>query len=579
MHFKVAVLNSFVVRKTRNAGGFTMNVLRAALMLALTNLLSANVQAAMAPHELANTDWNAAVTSYKANNGDVLASIRKLRGYDSAAKNVNRASYIDQVFSADLQTINAISSTLRPNVFRAGSPVLLPIDLKRLINEMITSGEFDNKDRTRSYFGTLGSLAFYPGPYGYRAYFHIKRTSTVMVSGSSVFYKLSGAMSGQLPKIDSCGVITGIAQRASGNDEAADKSFYDDYLRKYGRRLGLIEERLFGEREATIPCLFAGSLVEVHILCDAEGDPDCRVRDIARLVMSRLAFVGGSPRSKANPAINDPLRKLDNLIDSLESDSENAGKTNLPAYAQPGDLLPGSGVKAASGSPDSHIYGHILFPTDVRAAAQTVIFRADQDCAPGDKDLGRSCIHNGFEITKGEVGRWRDNFCEDRDANRLYTCPVGSGHAGQDVWGGNWNKHPAGHPLWAVVDGVAFRRFPAQPAVTISDVYGSNIDYIYRHMRPSELKKHGVPSSSPTDVRQGCVLAFVDRLNAVTHHKSDLRDGEIYYEPTAPHLHFEIRVPTRSGFQNVSPYWTLVQSHKFQLTKVDTAPVNGPCGR
>jgi hypothetical protein len=542
-------------------------------VLALAGLLTTESQAAMAPYEFANSDWNAAIRAYKADNGDVLDSVRRLRGYSAIVKNVSRAGYIDQPYSADLQTINAILSTIRPKAHLAGSPVLLPIDAKRLVGDMILSGQFGNKDRTRSYFGSLGSLSFLPGPYGYRAYFRLMKTSTVMVSGSSVFYKLPRGAAEELPELHSCGYIVAKA-RSAGDGAAGDNKFYNEFLAEYGERLELKDEKFFNSREAAIPCLFAGSLIEVHILCDAEGDKDCWVRKVARSIMSMLAFVGGSPRSKGNPRVNDPLRAMDDSLASLQSDSANAGKVKLPDYGRPGDLVARSGVGGEKGSQDFNIYGQILFPTDLSAIAQTVIFRADQSCGP-HTDLGSFCEHNGVRTPKAQVDRWRDNFCEDRDANRLYTCPAGNGHAGQDIWGKDWNKNPRNHPLWAVVTGVAFRRFPSQPAVTVSDVYGSNIDYIYRHMRPSDLERNGIRRWK--DVKQGCILAFADRLGKKVGHTTKLRDGNSSYEPTTRHLHFEIRVPTISGFRYVSPYWTLVQSHKFRVTKVDTPPSNRSC--
>jgi hypothetical protein len=559
-----------------------MKLLRAPAMLLamlLIGLSTSNVQAAMAPYEFANIDWNAAVKTFTDADGDILTAIRRLKGYDSRARKVRPPDYVDVAVSADLLTMNAISSTLRPNAFLAGSPVLLPIDFKRLAEEMIASGEFKNKDRPDSYFAPLNSLEFYPGPYGYRAYFRLKKTSSVVISGSSVFYDLSNVVGGRLPKLNSCVAIATNARKTASNDQTANKEFYS-YLREYSQRLGLIEDKRFGTHEAAIPCLFAGSLVEVDILCDAEGDPGCQVRDVARLVFSRLTFIGGSPRSKANPAVNDPLRKLADFMNSLESDAANAGRTKLPSYGRPGDLLPGS-VQEGDGSKDYHLYGQLLFPTDLSAAAQTVVYREDQHCYGTDEDHGRTCLHNGKEMTKAKAGIWRDNFCEDREANRLYTCSTanGNGHAGQDVWGTDWNRRNANYPLRAVVDGVAFRRFPDQAAVTISDINGSNIDYIYRHMRPSELTKHGIPSSVPIDVKQGCVLAFVDRFDSKHGKRTGLRDGNTFYDETARHLHFEIRVPTRSGFENVSPYWTLVQAHRFQLTKVFRVEEKGPCGK
>src|SRR5262249_40401285 len=134
--------------------------------------------------------------------------------------------------------------------------------------------------------------------------------------------------------------IIEIARIASQNDAAANAKFYQ-YLSIYEKDIGLVE--YFGQTTAAIPCLFAGALIEVHILCDAIGDPDCKVRDIARLIMGRLAFVGGSPRPAVKPSINDPIQQIKKAVTSLEEDVAKAGKVKLPAYAKPGELLKGSG--------------------------------------------------------------------------------------------------------------------------------------------------------------------------------------------------------------------------------------------
>ncbi|MGY3465412.1 hypothetical protein ACVW0I_002283 [Bradyrhizobium sp. LM6.11] len=106
----------------------------------------------------------------------------------------------------------------------------------------------------------------------------------------------------------------------------------------------------------------------------------------------------------------------------------------------------------------------------------------------------------------------------------------------------------------------------------------SNIDYIYRHMRPSELNRT-VAAAVPQKVKRGCTLAPVDRLQSVAKN-GPLVDGNTRFDATARHLHFEIRVPTRAGYQNVSPYQTVMHAHRVNVTGVDTsAAVVGPCPR
>src|SRR4029077_4758155 len=107
---------------------------------------------------------------------------------------------------------------------------------------------------------------------------------------------------------------------------------------------------------------------------------------------------------------------------------------------------------------------------------------------------------SGFVLGKAAIGHWGENFFEGKFGNRFPQFPHASGHAGQDIWGKGWNESSVQHPLRSVVDGIAFRRFPAQPAVTVSDVNGTNIDYIYRHMRPSILDKNGIKVSMTLSV-------------------------------------------------------------------------------
>jgi len=286
-------------------------------------------------------------------------------------------------------------------------------------------------------------------------------------------------------------------------------------------------------------------------------------------------FAGGSARPNKNPNTNDPIARLAKEIETLETSTAHA-KTKFPNYARPGDLIANSGRNGERGSQDHGIYGSIVFPTRSDAAAQTVVYRSDGECLPEEKQ-GDRCFRQGVEIKKLQIGEWRDNFCESRSDYRVFACPAGYGHAGQDVWG-DWKDSKDDIPLRSVVDGIAFRRFPVQPAVTISDVNGTNIDYIYRHMRPSQLSQHGIMPSEPKEVTRGCELAYVDRLMALSKDDPDLFDGKYGYEATARHLHFEIRVPTKSGFQYVSPYWTVVHAHKVALSKSEASPVaSGSC--
>jgi hypothetical protein len=534
--------------------------------------------AAMAPYQLANIDWNAAVNSYSTLQVRSIQSLRQLRAYTESVTTLHASAAVGQYVSAvDLQTINAVSESFFPKIRWSGTPVLLPVKLTQLIDEMLRSGKFAKQREAWLYVDPLRPIAFYPGPYGYRAYFRLGKTSTVLVMGSRIFYLLPHVNAA--PVLRNCSEIINEAQLSADRPiEVANQLFYD-YLSSYLSAIGIRASGYFNSQEAAVPCLFAGSLVEVHILCDSIGDPDCSVKDTARTILANLAFVGGSPRPNREPGINDPAGRLNQLLDSLDRSARKTLAVRRFEYGHPGDLLLGSGGNGEHGSLDFGVYGAILFPVPLTASAQTVIFRADQKCMEGsDIDKGTTCIHNGLEIRKAPIGEWRDNFCEDREVGWLLTCPAGHGHAGQDLWG-NWMAKPGVYPLRAVADAIAFRRFPAQAAVTLSDVMGTNIDYVYRHMRPSELTKHGIGPARPVEVKRGCVIAFADRFGRISEEVTNLSENAVFYEETAPHLHFEIRVPTQYGFQNVSPYSTLVKSHLFLSTSAELFHLtNQPCG-
>lgn len=537
-------------------------------------LLSNPGWSGMAPFDLVQVDWKSAIAANKTLSGDNLETLRGVRSLAPWLARQKTIADLDPAGNRDLATINALTSLVRPEISSAGSPVLLPFDFGSFGKAVVSS---TGAAATEVYFGRLKSLAFHPGAYGYRAYLQFNKTSTVMISGSTILFRLPG--NPQLPTPNSC---TSMIEEARKGQDADGKFF--EYLAKYEKQIGQVKAEYFNEREATVPCVFAKALIEVNILCDAFGDPGCKVKDLAREVFAALSFVGGSPRSKSNPGTNDPIQRLSQEVDDLGKPA--AALKSLPKYAAPGELVANSGVKGGSqGSSNTGAYGPILFPTDVTAFAQTVVFRADEHCLDEDNDKGATCeVPSMPVITKAPVGEWRDNFCENRSGNNLPTCPQGSGHAGQDVWGKGWNdRNSPAHPLRAVVDGIAFRRFPTQPAVTISDINGTNIDYIYRHMKPSVLDSHGIFASRPKKVTRGCRLAYVDRLQGSAKDQTTsfgkFKDGAVLYDPTARHLHFEIRVPTKAGYLNVAPYQTLVEAHKASVTKTDTSPAsNEPCG-
>jgi len=219
--------------------------------------------AGMASYTPAKVNWASAIQRDWSNRSAVISRVRTFAGYNSASGKISTAGYEGQDFAADLVTINAITSTIHPKIHFAGSPVLLPIDIDQLTKGMIETGKLSNKEKVDFYFGTLKGLAFYPGAYGYRAYFRLKKTSTVMISGSSIFYQIP-APEKVLPELQSCESLIMLARKAAQQDEKADEEFFKE-LGKYDKKIGL-KPAYFGESEATVPCMLEGALVEINIL-------------------------------------------------------------------------------------------------------------------------------------------------------------------------------------------------------------------------------------------------------------------------------------------------------------------------
>lgn len=108
-------------------------------------------------------------------------------------------------------------------------------------------------------------------------------------------------------------------------------------------------------------------------------------------------------------------------LQSLEKGAERVQNPKLPPYLPPGGLLPGTGANGSEGSRDFQVYGPIFFPTDTRAAAQTVVYRADQYCLPDEVDDHSECVRGtGIRIKKAKPGDWRIIFA--RRAAETLTC-------------------------------------------------------------------------------------------------------------------------------------------------------------
>ncbi len=548
-----------------------------ALTLAFLASLTAAHSAPLSPYHLADVDWPAAASATIAADQSTWTQVENIAGFSAKAaalkKHLSNGLHTSPI-SDDLIAINVVASVIHPNIAEAGSPVLLPVDFGKFTNGLVATGHLEQLGKKRDYFGPLRSTMFEPGALGYRAFYRVGENSTVLVSGSSIFYDLKERT--PFPALRDCSAW--IAEARAGNVSDAD---FARNLKGYEQ--GNLEARdgYYGVKEAAVPCMFAHALIEISILCNTSDESICSTSLLGRAIFRSLSFVGGAPQPSRVKKLLDGLTARIAAEATLSAQSAKV-KT---IYGAPGALIPGTVYGGSqSGATEDAIFGLITYPLEISAVAQTVVFREDHGenvCAPGWSLVGFSgqCRRDrpypgtaeSPTYTPVIPGVWGDNFCEDRSANVLFSCPAGEGHAGQDLWGPAWVNYKQNlhcHPLVATVDSIAFRRFEHQPAVTLADVNGLNVDYIYRHVYPNELKAHGIPASGPKPVKQGQVIAFVGNLQEQTGGTCSANDKSrdcvngYKYDLTAPHLHLEIRVPTKAGFRYAPPYPTLVLAHK-----------------
>jgi hypothetical protein len=143
---------------------------------------------------------------------------------------------------------------------------------------------------------------------------------------------------------------------------------------------------------------------------------------------------------------------------------------------------------------------------------------------------------------------WRDNFCESRDFF-VGQCPSGLGHQGQDIrpaWCAQRNEGadrcmPYQHDVVAVADGALLRPPGDMALYLVVNRPGEHVRFRYLHMSPKMLDEAELWSGR--EVQAGEVIGKV---------------GNYFRRPggTSYHLHFDIQVPTRHGWEFVNPYMT-----------------------
>jgi Peptidase family M23 len=423
--------------------------------------------------------------------------------------------------SIDILTrLNAASAQYLPNIAASSVPVLLPVDMPALLRDGY--GETGNGQvaNGKKYFSGFPIPRFFlSGLAGYDATFTIQTSDIrevadislpdpveVQISGFTFTYDVAHESPESRP-------VPALEARFPGIKRLLQEGHVRYVFVKYGVPYVV-----------SIEC-FDGRPRLLRLIC-TQADR------IALHFLNLLHIAGGAPQPTVIP---DPP-----IVARPELTAENF------SYHSPGKLYPGSGFRGAGGRVDYTVFAPIRFPlAEAPAYANSQIYR-DRE-RPRSKTSGRETTPSADYSYP-----WRDNFCERRGF-AVGQCLSGIGHQGQDIRPapcaaplGNDRCDPA-HNLVAVRDGAIMRSPKHEAVYVVINTANEHMRFRYLHMDPRKMDEDNLLSGRA--VREGEVIGQVSNY-------SKKENGTTY------HLHFDMQVPTRTGWLFVSPYMTLVTAYE-----------------
>jgi murein DD-endopeptidase MepM/ murein hydrolase activator NlpD len=417
-----------------------------------------------------------------------------------------------------LGRLNAASGRLLSNIAASPVPVLLPLDVLALLRDQANaSGDAQPAKSERYFAGFHAPRFFLPGPAGYDATFTIHTADIaeladislpdpveIQISGLAFTYEVDQ----QTPEMRPVPAL-------EGRFPGIKRLMQEGHLRYAFVQFGV-------PYVLSIEC-FDGRPRLLRLIC-TQADR------IALHFLNLLNIAGGTPRSAAN--VEPPVVVRPPTMSATFS------------YFGPGRIYSGSGFHSAGGRVDYTVFAPIRFPlADSPAYANSQIYR---DRARAKLSVREAAASPDYAYP------WRDNFCERRGFP-VGQCFAGIGHQGQDIRPapcpaplGNDRCDPA-HNVVAARDG-AIMRSPKQEAVyVVINIANEHVRFRYLHMEPRRMDEDNLLSGR--DVREGEVIGQVSNF-------SRKENGTSY------HLHFDVQVPTRTGWVFVNPYMTLVTAYE-----------------
>jgi hypothetical protein len=417
-----------------------------------------------------------------------------------------------------LGRLNAASGRLLSNIAASPVPVLLPLDVVALLRDRAKAPGDGQSANSEKYFAGFHAPRFFlPGPAGYDATFAIHTADIAELADISLPDPVEIQISGLAfsYEVDQQAPEMRPVPALEGRFPGIKRLMQEGHLRYTFVQFGVPYVLL-------IEC-FDGRPRLLRLIC-TQADR------IALHFLNLLSIAGGAPQAAAN--IEPPVVVRPPTMSPTFS------------YYGPGRIYPGSGFHSAGGRVDYTVFAPIRFPlADAPAYANSQIYR--------DRARPKSSVREAAASTDYAYP-WRDNFCERRGF-AVGQCFAGIGHQGQDIRPapcpaplGNDRCDPA-HNVAAVRDG-AVMRSPKQEAVyVVINTANEHVRFRYLHMDPRRMDEDNLLSGR--DVREGEMIGQVSNY-------SQKENGTSY------HLHFDVQVPTRTGWVFVNPYMTLVIAYE-----------------
>jgi hypothetical protein len=477
----------------------------AGLLLALGSVGSSAQEMAKPPRlSFAQVDWPAAIES--------LAKTGAQQPSNGLARRHPMGT------SRPLARLNAMMAQRFAGLASSPIPVLLPFDVDTLARDLAEGAE--PGDDARYLAGFHVTKFFYPGPAGYDAAFVIHTSELaelsdikfaapieVQISGSRLLYELDNPIA------------------TEGSSVAALEPEFPGI-----RRLMIEHSLRYTFTRFGVPYLVSISCYDANVA--RYKMPTCHAADrVAQRFLRALRFVGGTPLNFAATA------RLP--IDRPGRVSQTFG------YYAPGQLFPGTGFRGQGGREDYTVYSQIRFPlAEIPVYANTEVFRSRNRMRISDLSESPNISYS-----------WRDNFCERRSFP-VAQCPSGIGHQGQDIRPAGCKLVPGSErceqhgDILAVRDGMILRSPKQEAAYLFVNTANEHIRFRYLHMSPRKMDGDNLLSGRRVD--EGEVIGEVGNFSMKA-------------AGTSYHLHFDIQVPTRTGWVFVNPYMTLVSAYERMI--------------